>query len=275
MPVHWFPGHMAKARRLVQENLKLVDVVIELLDARIPYSSRNPLINEILGSKPRLVVLNKADLADPALTREWLKWYEKQGFPSLAVDSLRRQGTEQVPALVRERGKGASQKPAIRCMVVGIPNVGKSFFINALARRKATRTGDRPGVTRGKQWVRLERDLELLDTPGVLWPRYEDLEVALKLAATGAIKEEIYDAAEVATWLARWLGQHYPASLAERYGFDGTNGVGAHRFLECVARKRNMLGPGGAPDLYRAALHFLREFRRGLLGRITLDFPPR
>lgn len=272
--MHWFPGHMARARRLVQENLKLVDVVVELLDARIPCSSRNPLINEILGPKPRLVVLNKTDLADPALTEKWLKWYEKQGFPSVAVDSLRRRGTELVPALIRERGRGTARKPAVRCMVVGIPNVGKSFFINALAGRKAARTGDRPGITRGKQWVRLERGLELLDTPGVLWPKLEDPEVALKLAATGAIKEEVYDAAEVALWLARWLGSHYPDSLEVRYGFAGADGGEAHRFLEYVAGKRNMLGPGGVPDLYRAALHFLKEFRQGLLGRITLDWLP-
>lgn len=273
MSIQWFPGHMAKAKRLVQESLKLVDVVIELLDARIPHSSRNPLINEILGPKPRLVVLNKADLADPDLTQEWLKWYKKQGFPPLAVDSLRRQGVARVPAMVREYGKHAAFKPIVRCMVVGVPNVGKSFFINALAGRKVTRTGDRPGITRGRQWVNLGRGVELLDTPGVLWPKFEDRLVAFKLAATGAIKEEVYDVKEVAAWLAQWLMQYYPGSLKNRYDYTEVKESGYH-FLEWVAQKRNMLGSGGVLELHRAAVHFLNEFRKGLLGRFTLDFPP-
>lgn len=281
MSIQWYPGHMARARRLVQENLKLVDVVIELLDARIPASSRNPLIGKIVGGKPHLVVLNKEDLADPHLTRLWLDWFRGRGLPALAVDSTRRKGVAEVPILVRRlvEDKMASltargrRPPNPRCMVVGIPNVGKSFFINALAGSRVTRTGNRPGVTRGQQWVRLAREVELLDTPGVLWPKFDDPRVGLKLAATGAIKEEVFDVEEVAAWLAEWLLQSFPASLKERYHLEELPAQG-HRVVELIGARRGLVGPGGVVDSYRAAVHLLKEFREGRLGRFTLDVPP-
>ncbi len=281
MSIQWYPGHMARARRLVQENLKLVDVVIELLDARIPASSRNPLIGKILGGKPHLVVLNKADLADPDLTRAWVDWFRARGLPSVAVDSTRRKGVAEIPVLVRRlvedkiaplaaRGRRPRHP---RCMVVGIPNVGKSFFINALVGSRVTRTGNRPGVTRGQQWVRLARGVELLDTPGVLWPKFDDPQVALKLAATGAIKEEVFDVEEVAAWLAEWLLQSFPRALEERYGLERLPARG-YQVLELIGARRGLMGPGGTVDIFRASVYLLKEFREGRLGRFTLDLPP-
>ncbi|MGB9803252.1 ribosome biogenesis GTPase YlqF [Desulfofundulus sp.] len=281
MSIQWYPGHMARARRLVQENLKLVDVVIELLDARIPASSRNPLIGQIVSGKPHLVVLNKKDLADPDLTGLWLEWFRKHGLLALAVDSTCREGVAGVPMLVRRlvddkiahqvaRGR---RPPDPRCMVVGIPNVGKSFFINALAGSRVARTGNRPGLTRGKQWIRLARGVELLDTPGVLWPKFEDPLVGLKLAATGAIREEVFDVEEVAAWLAEWLLRFSPTSLRERYHLEELPAQG-YRLLELIGARRGLVGPGGVVDSYRAAVHLLKEFREGRLGRFTLDAPP-
>ncbi|MBE3587459.1 MAG: ribosome biogenesis GTPase YlqF [Thermoanaerobacteraceae bacterium] len=280
MHVQWYPGHMARARRLLRENLKLVDVVIELLDARIPASSRNPQIAEILGHMPRLVVLNKADLADDEVTLHWLKWFSSRGTPAIAVDSTTGKGLGEVPSLVEELSKSKIQalvsrgrRPrSPRCMVVGIPNVGKSLFINALVGRRVTRTGNRPGVTRGQQWIRLARGVELLDTPGVLWPKFDDRQVALKLAATGAIKEEICDVEEVAVWLAGWLLEHCPGPLQERYRLEQLP-AGGHQLLELVASRRGQVGAGGVPDTGRAAIHLLKEFRAGKLGRVTLDEP--
>ncbi|MBE3586502.1 ribosome biogenesis GTPase YlqF [Desulfofundulus thermocisternus] len=281
MPVQWFPGHMARARRLVQENLKLVDVVIELLDARIPASSRNPIIEEIAVRKPHLVVLNKEDLADPHLTRMWLQWFSARGLPALAVDSARKKDLVEVPVQVKRlaENKIASlvargrRPPPPRCMVVGIPNVGKSSFINALAGSRVTRTGNRPGVTRGPQWIRLAGEVELLDTPGVLWPKFEDPRVGLKLAATGAIKEEVFDVEEVAAWLVEWLRQSSPASLKKRYGLEELPSRG-YEVLELIGARRGLVGRGGRVDLYRASIHLLKEFRDGCLGRFTLDAPP-
>ncbi|OAT79511.1 ribosome biogenesis GTPase YlqF [Desulfotomaculum copahuensis] len=279
MDIQWYPGHMARAKRLVQENLKLVDVVIELLDARLPASSRNPLIDEVTRHKPRLVVLNKTDLADPAETARWLLWFNQQGMGALAVDAAHGRGVREVPAAVQRlaaariaalAAAGRRPRPP-RCMVLGIPNVGKSMLINALAGRAATRTANRPGVTRGQQWVRLARGVELLDTPGVLWPKFGDQEAAMKLAATGAIREEVYQPEEVAVWLAGWLRQRHPRVLPERYAMAENAG---EPVLEQIAVKRGLLGPGGRPDVSRAAGHLLKEFREGKLGRITLDPPP-
>lgn len=280
MEIQWYPGHMARTRRLVQESLKLVDMVIELLDARVPASSRNPLVQEILGSKPHLVVLNKMDLADPDLTREWIEWFGGQGTPAVAVDSTRGQGLGVVPVLVNrlvEDKMGAlaamGRRPrSPRCMVVGIPNVGKSLFINALVGRRVTRTGNRPGVTKGQQWIRLARGVELLDTPGVLWPKFDERQVALKLAATGAIKEEVFDVEEVACWLAEYLRQSHPRSLLERYRLEELPVEGC-QILEQIGSKRSLMGPGGAVDIYRTAVHLLKEFLEGKLGRFTLDLP--
>ncbi|MQL52199.1 ribosome biogenesis GTPase YlqF [Desulfofundulus thermobenzoicus] len=271
---------MARARRLLRENLKLVDVVIELLDARIPVSSRNPQIAAILGHMPRLVVLNKADLADGAVTLRWLEWFSIRGTPAIAVDSTTGKGLGEVPLLVEELSNGKIQalvsrgrRPrSPRCMVVGIPNVGKSLFINALVGRRVTRTGNRPGVTRGQQWIRLARGVELLDTPGVLWPKFDDRQIALKLAVTGAIKEEVFDVEDVAAWLVGWLKEHCPRPLMERYRLEEVPAHG-RQVLELIARRRGLLGAGGVPDTGRAAIHLLKEFRAGKLGRVTLDEP--
>lgn len=313
MQIQWYPGHMARARRQVQENLKLVDVAIELLDARIPLSSRNPDIDAILQGYPRLVVLNKADLADPAATAAWREYFTRQGHTALAVDSQRGNGTERIPAAVTRlaapkmaalTARGRRPRPP-RCLIVGVPNVGKSSLLNRLAGRKATRTADRPGVTRGPQWVRLPGAVELLDTPGILWPKFTDPAVGLKLALTGAIKEELYSAEDCALRLIDYLLLTRPPALADRYGLPG-EGAGegmpaapagvpddalagaaadpwphlvqgepsaaARRWLAAIGQRRGLLLPGGRPDPARAAVQLLRDFREGKLGRFTLEF---
>ncbi|MCL6634946.1 MAG: ribosome biogenesis GTPase YlqF [Peptococcaceae bacterium] len=280
MDIHWYPGHMAKARRLVKENLKLVDVVIELLDARIPASSRNPDINEITGSKPRLVVLNKSDLADPELTGRWKNFFAREGYPALAVDSVSGRGIREVPGLLQRLvapGMAAlvatGRRPrAARCMVLGIPNVGKSFFINKLVGRRVTRTGDRPGVTRGQQWIRVAGNLDLMDTPGILWPRLGDPEAAFRLAVTGAVREEVFDRHAVAVKLVKWLQENHPAALRERYGLTELPEQ-PEKLLEAVGSRRGFFKTGGAVDTLKAAQTVLKEFREGGLGRFTLEEP--
>lgn len=278
--IQWFPGHMAKAKRQVQEALKLVDVAIELLDARIPVSSGNPMIDQILGNKPRLMVLNKSDLADPALTKQWLKVLERPRVKAVAVDTLKGEGLKEVPkaatGLVTEQmaklaAKGRRPR-AIRCMVLGIPNVGKSSFINRLVGRKATKTGDLPGVTKGQQWIRTEGSLELLDTPGILWPKFEDPEVGYKLAVTGAIKEQVFDVYEVALKLLCWLAETNPARVKERYKLPELS-QDIPRLLADIGARRGMLVSGGVVDELKAAHLILKEFREGTLGRYTLDMP--
>ncbi|GAB6157667.1 ribosome biogenesis GTPase YlqF [Desulfotomaculum varum] len=279
--IQWFPGHMARARRQVQDALKLVDVAIELLDARIPVSSGNPMINQILGQKPRLVVLNKSDLADPALTKLWLKVLERPGVKVVALDTLQGEGLKEVPraaaALVAEQmaklaARGRRPR-AIRCLVLGIPNVGKSSFINRLVGRKAAKTGDLPGVTKGQQWIRIQGSLELLDTPGILWPKFEDPEVGYKLAVTGAIKEQVFDIYEVAVQLLGWLASHYPDRLKERYKLSELD-QNIPDLLAAIGARRGLLVAGGAVDVHKASQLLLKEFREGLLGKYTLDLPP-
>ncbi|HOV78563.1 MAG TPA: ribosome biogenesis GTPase YlqF [Bacillota bacterium] len=280
MVIHWYPGHMAKARRLAKENLKLVDVVIEVIDARIPFSSRNPDINEIAGEKPRLVVLNKADLADPGLTGEWERYFNSRKCLAVPVDSVSGRGINGVPALI---GKLAAPKMvslaasgrrprAARCMVLGIPNVGKSLFINRLVGKKVARTGNRPGVTRGRQWIRVAENIELMDTPGILWPKFGDSAVAFRLAVTGAIKEEVYDYCEVAGRLVKWLAEKYPQSVRERYKLDELTGEPGE-LLEAIGRKRGFYVQGGAVSVTTSARTVLKEFREGKLGRFTLEEP--
>jgi len=279
--IQWFPGHMAKARRQVQGVLKLVDVAIELLDARIPVSSGNPMINQILEKKPRLVILNKSDLADPALTKQWLKVLERPWVKAVAVDTIKGEGLKEVPraaaALAAEQmaklaARGRRPR-AIRCMVLGIPNVGKSSFINRLVGRKAAKTGDLPGVTKGQQWIRTEGSLELLDTPGILWPKFEDPEVGYKLAVTGAIKEQVFDVYEVALKLLRWLAEHNPDKVKERYKLPELS-QDIPKLLSDIGARRGMLVSGGVVDEQKAAQLILKEFREGTLGRYTLDVPP-
>jgi ribosome biogenesis GTPase A len=274
---------MAKTRRKIKEDLKLVDIVIEVVDARIPASSRNPDINVIIGEKPRLIVLNKSDLADPVLTRTWEGFFLKAGQMAVAVDSLSGRGVKLVPGLVQQLTavKMASlasigRRPrSARCMVVGIPNVGKSFFINKLAGRSVTRTEDRPGITRGRQWIRVAGagSLDLMDTPGVLWPKFEDAAVSFRLAVTGAIKEDIYDLNIVAGNLLKWLSENYPHALRERYKLLEELPEEPEEMLKAVAGKRGFLTPGGNVDTLKAAQIVLKEFRAGKLGCLTLEAP--
>lgn len=278
--IQWFPGHMAKARRQVQDALKLVDVAFELLDARIPVSSGNPMIGEILGNKPRLIILNKSDLADPNMTKKWIKKLERPGIKAIAMDTIKGEGLKEVPkaaaALAAEQmaklaAKGRRPR-AIRCMVLGIPNVGKSSFINRLVGRKATKTGDLPGVTKGQQWIRTAGALDLLDTPGILWPKFEDPEVGFKLAITGAIKEQVFDIYDVSIKLLQWLVENNPEKLKERYKLTDL-APELPTLLKDIGARRGMLIAGGEVDTFKAAHLVLKEFRDGILGRYTLDLP--
>lgn len=279
--VNWFPGHMTKALRTMEGDLKLVDAVIELTDARIPRSSRNPALDEVLGKKPRLLLLNRADLADPAATERWLRFYKNSGIAALAADSRGGKGVEKLPAAMRsllkeklERlaAKGQVSRP-IRAMVVGIPNVGKSTLINKAAGRKAAAAGNKPGVTKGRQWITVDRSLELLDTPGVLWPRFEDPAVGEHLAFTGAVKEEILDQEALAMRLAELLNREYRELFQARYKLGDTEGLDGPALLEAAARKRGFLVTGGETDLERMSRVLLDEFQAGSLGRITLEEP--
>ena len=281
--IQWFPGHMAKAKRLIEENLKLVDVVVELLDARIPYSSANPLLKEIVAGKPRLIVLNKVDLADPVLTRQWLTYFQEKGLAAVAIDSMTGKGTKQLvhlaEALAKEKTerlmrKGARARAA-RIMVLGIPNVGKSSLINRLAGVNKAKAENRPGVTRSKQWIRIGKNLELLDMPGILWPKFEDPVVGLNLAFTGAVSDEVYDMEQVVNRLATLLCRAYPARVCERYQLtpDDIPADGS-ALLNLIGRKRGCLLKGGIVDLEKAQRVLLTEFRSGKMGRISLDIPP-
>lgn len=279
--VNWFPGHMTKALRGMEGDLKLVDAVIELTDARIPRSSRNPALDELLGQKPRLVLLNRADLADPAATERWLRHYRAGGVSALAVDSRSGRGVEKLaPAmrsllwekLERLAAKGQATRP-IRAMVVGIPNVGKSTFINKTAKRKAAAAGNKPGVTKGRQWITVDKTLELLDTPGVLWPKFQDPAVGEHLAFTGAVKEEILDQEALAMRLAALLNGEHREAFCARYKLTDTEGLDGPALLEACARKRGFLVSGGEADLERMSRVLLDEFQAGSLGRITLEEP--
>ncbi len=281
MNIQWFPGHMAKTRRLIGENLKLVDLVVELLDARAPLSSRNPEIDSICGAKPRLLVLNKSDLADPAENERWLSYFKKQGKTALLFDSVHSKNTKQITDMVRsllseqierQKERGMMNRP-LKLMIVGIPNVGKSSFINRLAGRAAAISGDRPGVTRGKQWIRLSGGLELLDTPGVLWPKFEDESVGLRLAFSGAIKDEIMDTETLGAKLLETLCLRAPEALAARYKLETTTFDNGFFALEAIAKKRGFMISGGEYDLLRAAQIVLDEFRSAKIGRITLESP--
>lgn len=286
MTINWFPGHMTRAKRQIEEKLKLIDVVLELIDARIPQASRNPMIDEILGSKPRMVLLNKADLADPARTAEWISYFRAQGHEAMAIDSNTGAGVKDIPGKAKdlmrakiERQVSKGMKPrAVRAVIVGIPNVGKSTLINRLAGRNIAVTGDRPGVTKGQQWIRTGLDMELLDTPGILWPKFEDPTAGFRLAATGAIKEDILHLDEVACFLLQSLVPEYSTVLEERYGLTDLppelpDMRSAAEVLEAIGRRRGCLAGGGHVDYEKAAGVLLREMRSGKLGRLTLEMP--
>lgn len=282
-PIQWFPGHMAKTRRLMQSNLSMVDIVLEITDARIPISSRNPEMRSLVGGKPRLVVLNKCDMADENLNNEWIEYYASQGIPAIGTDCRTGKGLKQLSPMIknvlkdeiaRRERKGMGGKP-IRMMVVGIPNVGKSSLINRLAGVKKAKVEDRPGVTRGKQWVSIGNGIDLLDMPGVLWPKFEDKLVGEHLAFTGAVKDDILDTEWLAMRLADLLNREYHSLLCDRYKLsdEETSLIEPFALLELIGKKRGMLISKGEVNTERAAAMLLDEFRGGAIGRITLEKP--
>ena len=287
MHFQWYPGHMTKARRMMQENIKLIDLVIELVDARIPLSSRNPDIDELGKGKARLILLNKSDLASEKQNEAWTAWFKKKGFFVVKVNARSGAGLKQINGVVqeackekieRDRRRGILNRP-VRAMVVGIPNVGKSTFINSFAGKACTKTGNKPGVTKGNQWIRLNKTLELLDTPGILWPRFEDQRVGLLLAFIGSINDEILNKDELAMELIRFLETYYPQILPQRYLPDEDKEVSSGsrtelEWLSQIAKVRGCLLKGGEPDYGKAAAIVIDDFRSGRLGRITLEFPP-
>ncbi|WP_026689920.1 ribosome biogenesis GTPase YlqF [Alteribacter aurantiacus] len=280
MSIQWFPGHMAKAKREAKEKMKLIDVVIELLDARIPLSSRNPVIDEITQGKPRMIILNKVDLADPNVTQEWKKYFEKQGHVVIEVDSQKGKGIKGIPPAVNTQAsamiermirKGMNPR-AVRALILGIPNVGKSTLINRLANKKIARIGDRPGVTKSQQWIKVGKEMELLDTPGILWPKFNDEAVGFRLALTGAIKEEIFDFQESAVFFLNYVKVAYPEKLKERYNLtEIPDDIG--ELFDAIGKKRGCLVSGGHVDYDRTAEIVFRDFRTGKFGRLTLEQP--
>ena len=279
--IQWFPGHMAKTRRMIAKSLPLVDAVAELLDARLPQSSRNPEFNRMTGRKPRLVILNKADMADPDITGRWMQYYKNKGYAVITADSKNGKGVKQFAPALRELlkdqlqryvDKGMKGRP-IRVMILGIPNVGKSSLINRLAGGKRAKAEDRAGVTRTQQWIKTSDGVELLDTPGVLWPKLDDQEVAVRLAMTGAIRDDILDKEALAARLLTLLHQEYPQAIAERYKIAPEQEGEGFELLELMAKNRGMLLSGGVPNTERAAITLLDEFRGTKLGRISLEKP--
>ena len=288
MTIQWFPGHMTRARRQIEEKLKLIDLAIELLDARIPLASRNPMIDQILQGKPRLVLLNKQDLADPAATAQWVAYFREQGLEALPIDSGTGQGIKEIApkAKVLLAGKIEAQlrrgvnPRSLRALIVGIPNVGKSTLINKLAGKKVAITGDKPGVTKGQQWIKTSLDLDLLDTPGILWPKFEDETVGIRLAATGAIKDDLLHAQDVVIHALRYLLPHYAGLLNERFQLDFDpaqmdldNPDEIIAVMEAIGKRRGCLASGGRVDLDKTSALFLKDLRSGKIGRITLERP--
>lgn len=284
MQFQWYPGHMTKAKRQMQEDIKLIDLVIELVDARIPLSSRNPDIDELGKNKSRLILMNKSDLADEAASREWADFFKKKGYYVVSLDSRSKVGMKNVTAVVmeackekieRDRKRGIKNRP-VRAMVVGIPNVGKSTFINSYAGKACAKTGNKPGVTKGKQWIRLNKNVELLDTPGILWPKFEDQMVGLRLALIGSIKDEILNIDELSLELIKILVANYPGVLAERYSTEEHSmkeDVESVEILKQIAENRRCISKGNELDYSKAAALLIDEFRGGKLGRITLERP--
>jgi len=282
MNIQWFPGHMTKAQRMIEENLAMVDAVCEILDARIPYSSRNPDIDRLAGDKPRLVILNRADLADPQMTARWRKYFESRGLAILETDAKSGKGVGSFAPAVRRllkdklaayEAKGQVGRP-LRVMILGIPNVGKSTFINKVAGRKAAIAGDKPGVTRGKQWINIDQGLDLLDTPGILWPKFDSQEVGEMLAITNAIKADVLDKETLGANFMLRLRELYPKAIEERYKFVPDPDMNGFELLEQAAKKRGFLVSRGEYDIERMANTLLGEYHDGKLGRLTLEAPP-
>lgn len=279
MQFQWYPGHMTKARRAMQEDLKLIDVIIELVDSRVPYSSKNPDIDVLANGKARILLFNKSDLADEAVTESWKNYYEDKGYFTALVNSKSGRGVKNIHQIIqkackekieRDRRRGILNRP-VRAMIVGIPNVGKSTFINSFAGRACTKTGNKPGVTKGKQWIRLNKQVELLDTPGILWPKFEDQSVGLRLAYIGSIKDELYNIYELSNLLLRFLNHSYPSAVSAFYEFEPVQEPSVQ--LELIAQKRGCLKAGGEYDVDKAAKYLIDDFRGGRLGRISLERP--
>ena len=277
MQFQWYPGHMTKAKRQMQEDIKLIDLVIELVDARIPMSSRNPDIDELGKNKFRLILMNKADLADPECSKAWSRYFKEKGFSVILLDARSKSAMKSITdailsacseKLERDKKRGIKNRP-IRAMVVGIPNVGKSTFINSYAGKACAKTGNKPGVTKGKQWIRFGKNVELLDTPGILWPKFEDQQVGLRLALIGSINDEILNTDELALELIAFLKGHYPGLLGDRYGVEEEQKD--VELLKNIAENRKCLGKGGEIDYSKAVALLIDDFRSGRLGRITLE----
>ena len=281
MQFQWYPGHMAKAKKAMQEDIKLIDVIVELVDARVPYSRKNPDIDTLANGKSRVLVLNKYDLADSRVTDEWVKYYEDKGYFIAKANSKNGKGVKSVNNIIqeacaqkieRDRRRGIINRP-VRAMVAGIPNVGKSTFINSFAGRACTKTGNKPGVTKGKQWIRLNKNVELLDTPGILWPKFEDQQSGLHLAFTGAIKDELYNIYELSILLIDFLDKNYPDAISSYYNTGtGSTSSGAET-LNLIAKCRGCIKSGAEPDLDKAGKLLIDDFRAGKLGAITLERP--
>lgn len=279
--IQWFPGHMTKAKRMMESQIKLVDVVVEMLDARIPRSSTNPMLINVLGNKPKVIALNKTDMADNAKTELWMQKLKNSGLPVCKVDCATGKGVKQLVAMVQTAAKPVIDKwlkkgvrnRSVRVMIVGIPNVGKSTLINRLVGKNKVVAADKPGVTRGQQWVTIAKGLELLDTPGVLWPKFEDPEVGFCLAATGAIKEDVFDREQATELLVECLMQRYPEELKSKYAVEFENSDDVRAVLTKIAISRGCIKAGGVLDLDRVIQTILRDFRSGRLGRFTLDEP--
>ena len=280
MDFQWYPGHMTKAKRMMQENMKLIDIMIELVDARIPLSSRNPDIDQLAANKSRLILLNKTDMADDSVTAKWEEYFKEKGFYVARTNSRSGKGVKGTQAIVmeackekleRDRKRGIKNRP-IRAMIAGIPNVGKSTFINSLVGKACTKTGNKPGVTKGKQWIRLNKDVELLDTPGILWPKFDDQMVGLRLALIGSIKDEILNIDELSLELISYLKENYAGTLTARYEVE-EDVERPVEILEAIAQKRGCVQRGNEIDYSKAAALVIDDFRSGRLGRITLELP--
>jgi ribosome biogenesis GTPase A len=280
MNIQWYPGHMTKTKRLIKENLNLVDIVIEILDSRVPNSSRNPDVDEMIGNKPRLMVLNKSDLSDPIINKQWEEYFGKKNIDNIFINSITGKGIDKtiksLELIMKEKmdrlaKRGRKHKP-IRCMIIGIPNVGKSTFINKIAGKSSAKTGNKPGVTKGKQWIRLNEKVELLDTPGILWPKFEDADVGLKLAWIGSIKDEILDQEELAFQFLEFLKENYPELLIKRYKLQ-TIKKETIDILKDITINRGFIVKGGEPDYLRTSEMLLDEFRKSKIGKISLEKP--
>lgn len=272
--INWYPGHMKKTREMIQSNLKLVDIIIEILDARIPNSSKNPIINEITANKKRIILLNKADLADKRETYEWIRLFEKEGYKAIEIDALTGRGIDKLYKILNEfqaeRDEKKRNSRPLRIMILGVPNVGKSSLINRLSGRKSTKTGNKPGITKGKQWITLENGMQLLDTPGILWPKFEEPEVGLNLAFAGSIKDEILEIQDIGLELIGFLADNYPEEFMNRYKLSGLSDDKLTN-MEALALKRGFILPGKRIDYERTARTVIDEFRAGKIGKITLE----